>query len=163
MSVLRWSLLRAVVGSLAVCVALAACGSTAHRLSASGDATSRGELSGPTYITVWFRASASVDAEWQTMVRQVAEFNRSQRLVRVRWDGNGIRARARPSGGTHKGGVVDPGRTDIGSRGPEPQVLTHDPPQRSRAAEQSDLLARAERDLTGEAKRSAWSNFLVQG
>ena len=38
---------------------------------------------GVSYITAWFHASASVGAERQTMVRQVAEFNHSQRLVHV--------------------------------------------------------------------------------
>jgi multiple sugar transport system substrate-binding protein len=51
---------------------------------AARDSTCRGKLSGTAYITVWFHASASVGAEWQTMLRQVAEFNRSQRQVRVR-------------------------------------------------------------------------------
>jgi multiple sugar transport system substrate-binding protein len=48
------------------------------------DTTCRGKLSGTTYITVWFHASASVGAESQTMVGQVAAFNRSQRQVRVK-------------------------------------------------------------------------------
>jgi multiple sugar transport system substrate-binding protein len=41
-------------------------------------------LTGTTYITVWHHASASVDAEWETIVRQVTEFNRTQRQVRVK-------------------------------------------------------------------------------
>ena len=73
----------AVVGALTACVALSACGSAASRRGVAGDTTCRGKLTGTTYITVWFHASASVGAERDTMVRQVAAFNRSQRLVRV--------------------------------------------------------------------------------
>jgi hypothetical protein len=46
--------------------------------------TCRGTLSGTSYITLWFHASASVDAERRTMLEQVAELNRSQRQVRVK-------------------------------------------------------------------------------
>ncbi len=73
----------AVVGALTACVALSACGSAASLRGVAGDTTCRGKLTGTTYITVWFHASASVGAERHTMVRQVAAFNRSQRLVRV--------------------------------------------------------------------------------
>jgi multiple sugar transport system substrate-binding protein len=80
-----WSVpLRAVPGLLGACVALAGCGSTAPNRSAGSDSTCRGKLSGVSYITVWFHASASVGAEWQTMVQQVAQFNRSQQQVRVK-------------------------------------------------------------------------------
>jgi ABC-type glycerol-3-phosphate transport system substrate-binding protein len=72
----------AAVGALAACLVLGACGSAAPRRGGAGDTTCRGKLTGTTYIRVWFHASASVGAERQTMVRQVAEFNRSQRLVR---------------------------------------------------------------------------------
>jgi multiple sugar transport system substrate-binding protein len=76
--------LRAVVGLLTACVALAGCGSAGTRQAATRETTCTGRLSGVSYITVWFHASASVDAEWQTMVQQVAEFNRSQGHVRVK-------------------------------------------------------------------------------
>lgn len=76
--------LSAVVAALTACVALGACGSAGPTGIRGGDATCGGHLSGTNYITVWFHASASVDAERQTMVRQVAEFNRSQRRVRVK-------------------------------------------------------------------------------
>ena len=75
---------RAIVGFLIAGVALAACGSTAPRQARRPDSTCRGKLSGVSYITAWFHASASVGAEWQTMVGQVAQFNRSQHQVRVR-------------------------------------------------------------------------------
>jgi multiple sugar transport system substrate-binding protein len=74
----------AAVGALGACLVLGACGSAAPRRGGAGDTTCRGKLTGTTYIRVWFHASASVGAERQTMVRQVAEFNGSQRLVRVR-------------------------------------------------------------------------------
>ncbi|MBV9415453.1 MAG: extracellular solute-binding protein [Solirubrobacterales bacterium] len=66
------------------CLVLASCGSAAASRSAGSESTCRGKLSGVSYITVWFHASASVGAEWQTMVAQAAQFNRSQRQVRVR-------------------------------------------------------------------------------
>ena len=73
----------AVAGFLCMCIALGACGSTSTH-TARRDSTCRGKQSGVSYITVWFHASASVGSEWQTMVRQVAAFNRSQRQVRVK-------------------------------------------------------------------------------
>ena len=79
-SVLPW----AVVALMSASVALAGCGSAAPRPTGERDSTCRGKLSGTAYITVWFHASSSVGAEWQTMVRQVAAFNSSQRQVRVR-------------------------------------------------------------------------------
>jgi multiple sugar transport system substrate-binding protein len=79
-----WSPPRAVAGALTVCMAVGACGSAAPQRSRAGDSTCRGKLTGTTYITVWFHASASVGAEWQTMIRQVGTFNRSQRSVRVK-------------------------------------------------------------------------------
>jgi multiple sugar transport system substrate-binding protein len=72
------------VAALITCTALGACGSAASERRGVADATCRGKLSGTAYITVWFHASASVGGEWQTMVRQVAEFNRSQHQVRVK-------------------------------------------------------------------------------
>ncbi|MBV8218456.1 MAG: extracellular solute-binding protein [Solirubrobacterales bacterium] len=69
---------------MSACLALAACGSAAPSRSAGSGSTCSGKLDGVSYITVWFHASASVGAEWQTMVAQVAQFNRSQRQVRVR-------------------------------------------------------------------------------
>src|SRR5271165_3294684 len=75
--------LRAVAGLMATCVALGGCGSSAPTQTGARDSTCRGKLSGVSYITAWFHASASVDAERRTIVRQVAEFNRSQRLVHV--------------------------------------------------------------------------------
>jgi len=75
---------RLVAALLTGCVALAGCGSAAPRQAGERDSTCAGKLTGTTYITVWFHASASVGAERQTMVRQVAAFNRSQRLVRVK-------------------------------------------------------------------------------
>ena len=82
----RWCAvpLRAFAGLLTACIALAGCGSAAPSRAGGPDSTCRGKLSGVSYITVWYHASASVGAEWQTMVRQVAQFNRSQRQVRVR-------------------------------------------------------------------------------
>ena len=74
----------AVVGALTACVALSACGSAASLRGVAGDTTCRGKLTGTTYITAWFHASASVGADQQTMVRQVAAFNHSQHLVRVK-------------------------------------------------------------------------------
>jgi multiple sugar transport system substrate-binding protein len=68
---------------MAACIALGGCGSSAARQTGARDSTCRGKLSGVSYITAWFHASASVDAERRTMVRQVADFNRSQRLVHV--------------------------------------------------------------------------------
>ena len=76
--------LRAVVGLLIACIVLTGCGSAAPKSTGARDSTCRGKLSGVSYITVWFHASASVDAERQTMVRQVAEFNRSGGQVRVK-------------------------------------------------------------------------------
>jgi multiple sugar transport system substrate-binding protein len=75
--------LRAVACLLIACIALTGCGSAAPKPTGARDSTCRGKLSGVAYITAWFHASASVDAERRTMVRQVAEFNRSQRLVHV--------------------------------------------------------------------------------
>ena len=72
------------MATLTTCMALSACASAAPDRGAAADATCSGKLSGTTYITVWFHASASVGGEWRTMVRQVAEFNRSQRQVRVK-------------------------------------------------------------------------------
>jgi multiple sugar transport system substrate-binding protein len=81
----RWCFapLRAVAGLVAACMALSGCGSSAARQTGAPDSTCRGKLSGVSYITAWFHASASVDAERRTIVRQVADFNRSQRLVHV--------------------------------------------------------------------------------
>jgi multiple sugar transport system substrate-binding protein len=73
-----------VLGALTACTLLGACGSGGSRPAAAGDATCHGKLSGTAYVVVWFHASASVGAERETMVRQVAEFNRSQRRVRVK-------------------------------------------------------------------------------
>ncbi len=82
----RWGFVPgwAVVGVLTGCIALAGCGSAAISQAGPRETTCGGTPSGVSYITAWFHASASVDAEWQTMVRQVAEFNRSQRHVRVK-------------------------------------------------------------------------------
>jgi multiple sugar transport system substrate-binding protein len=71
-------------GLLCAVIAVAACGSTASKQSARRDSTCRGKLSGVSYITVWSHASSSVGAESRAMVRQVAEFNRSQSQVRVK-------------------------------------------------------------------------------
>jgi len=76
--------LRAVVGLSSACIALAGCGSAAPRRTGASDSTCGGKPGGTSYITAWFHASASVGTEWQTMARQVAEFNRSQRQVRVK-------------------------------------------------------------------------------
>ena len=80
----RCSRLRTVVAALTACMALSACGSAAPDRGGAAHATCSGKLSGTTYITVWFHASASVGGEWRTLVRQVAEFNRSHRQVRVK-------------------------------------------------------------------------------
>jgi multiple sugar transport system substrate-binding protein len=69
---------------MVACIVLTGCGSAAPKFTGARDSTCRGKLSGVSYITAWFHASASVDAERRTMVRQVAEFNRSQRLVQVK-------------------------------------------------------------------------------
>jgi multiple sugar transport system substrate-binding protein len=82
--VLRRPALWVGLGALGACIALGGCGSGASKPVAQTDATCRGHLHGTSYITVWFHASASVDAERQTMVRQVAAFNRSQGQVRVK-------------------------------------------------------------------------------
>ena len=77
--------LRTVAGLLTACIALGACGSSAPSKTGARDSTCRGKLGGGvSYITAWFHASSSVGAEWQTLVRQVAEFNHSQRAVHVR-------------------------------------------------------------------------------
>ena len=77
--------LRTVAGLLTACIALVGCGSSAPSKSGARDSTCRGKLGGGvSYITAWFHASSSVGAEWQTLVRQVAEFNHSQRAVHVR-------------------------------------------------------------------------------
>jgi len=72
------------MATLTACIALSACASASPDRGGTRDATCRGKLSGTTYITVWFHASASVGGEWRTIVRQVADFNRSQRQVRVK-------------------------------------------------------------------------------
>jgi multiple sugar transport system substrate-binding protein len=79
-----WSyLLRAaVVGLVCGCSALGACGGSStpsHR-----DTTCGRSLHGLSYITVWFHAGAGVAGERDTMVRQVAAFNRSQHQVRAK-------------------------------------------------------------------------------
>jgi multiple sugar transport system substrate-binding protein len=66
------------------CLACGGCGGAAPAGSAAGASSCRGSLSGTSYITVWYHASASVGAEWQTLVRQAAQFNASQRQVRVK-------------------------------------------------------------------------------
>ena len=77
--------LRTVAGLLTACIALGGCGSSAPSKTGARDSTCRGKLGGGvSYITAWFHASSSVGAEWQTLVRQVAEFNHSQRAVHVR-------------------------------------------------------------------------------
>jgi multiple sugar transport system substrate-binding protein len=70
---------RRTVAAFGAVLALGACGSHSN-----GNATTcRGKLSGTAYITAWFHAGAGVGAERETLVRQVAAFNGSQRQVRV--------------------------------------------------------------------------------
>jgi multiple sugar transport system substrate-binding protein len=74
----------AVASLFCACIALNACGSSTSKDAGQTSRTCNGDRTGTAYITVWFHASASVDAEWQTMVQQVAEFNHSQSQVRVK-------------------------------------------------------------------------------
>jgi multiple sugar transport system substrate-binding protein len=75
---------RATVAALAIALALGACGSGSGDERVRRDSTCRGKSSGTSYITAWFHAGAGVGAERQTLVRQVAAFNRSQSHVQVR-------------------------------------------------------------------------------
>jgi multiple sugar transport system substrate-binding protein len=68
------------VAALGAVLALGACGSHSTR----SDTTCRGKLKGTAYITAWFHASAGVGAERETLVHQVAAFNRAQGQVRVK-------------------------------------------------------------------------------
>jgi multiple sugar transport system substrate-binding protein len=80
--------MRVVLAVFAAAAALAAtgCGGSDNAASATHrDTTCTGrKLTGTTYLTVWFHASAVIGSERATMITQVSAFNRSQSHVRVR-------------------------------------------------------------------------------
>jgi multiple sugar transport system substrate-binding protein len=80
--------MRSVLAVLAAGASLAVsgCGGIARTPAAAHtDTTCTGRtLTGTTYLTVWFHASASIGSERATMIKQVAAFNHSQSHVRVR-------------------------------------------------------------------------------
>ncbi|WP_405932672.1 ABC transporter substrate-binding protein [Streptomyces sp. NBC_00827] len=71
-------------GALCAALLLAGCGGggdDGKRSRASGDTTCDGELKGTTDITMWFHAGPS--GEFETLRRQVKDFNAGQKAVRV--------------------------------------------------------------------------------
>ncbi|MCD7437794.1 sugar ABC transporter substrate-binding protein [Streptomyces lincolnensis] len=71
-------------GTVAAALLLAGCGGGSEgddRRRARGDTTCDGRIEGTAYITVWFHAGPS--GEYNTLRRQVEDFNRTQRQVRV--------------------------------------------------------------------------------
>jgi multiple sugar transport system substrate-binding protein len=80
--------MRVVLAVLATAASFAAvgCGGSHNGTSAThSDTTCTGrKLTGTTYLTVWFHASAVIGSERATMIKQVSAFNRSQSHVKVR-------------------------------------------------------------------------------
>jgi multiple sugar transport system substrate-binding protein len=77
---------RTVLAAIACTIALAACGDDDKQIEKPGraDTTCDGKLDGTTHLTVWFHASATVNAEREVLLRQVARFNATHRTVQVR-------------------------------------------------------------------------------